>query len=79
MLASLCPAPAFVGIWWVMPLLLWRLCPHVYTLPVCVCLCCCRSHLLYYMVVVAKQDIPAFTELTYSYASQVRHMILGMS
>jgi hypothetical protein len=27
----------------------------------------CRSQLLYYIVIVAQQDIPAFTELTYDY------------
>jgi hypothetical protein len=30
--------------------------------------CCpCRSQLLYYICIVAQQDIPAFTELTYDY------------
>lgn len=27
----------------------------------------CRSYLLYYIVIVASEDIPAFTEITYDY------------
>jgi hypothetical protein len=30
-----------------------------------------RSHLLYYNAIVAQEDIPAFTELTYNYNYQV--------
>jgi hypothetical protein len=33
----------------------------------CVVCCRCRSQLLYYICIVAQQDIPAFTELTYDY------------
>jgi hypothetical protein len=47
-----------------------------------VCLWLCRSHLLYYSVIVAQEDIPAFTELTYNYyykVSRQRQLALASS
>jgi hypothetical protein len=44
-----------------------------------VCLWLCRSHLLYYSVIVAQEDIPAFTELTYNYYYKVSRRQLALA
>jgi hypothetical protein len=38
-------------------------------LPAALARASCRSHLLHYIVIVAAEDIPKYTELTYDYGS----------